>query len=141
MVIELGGLVFEFTHDLVGDLFRAKNAGVTRGAFDSSSPSSLVTTARARGSLVRLLRLFPPLSLRAPTLCPLPRTGGRRGWLGHAAARGRWGLCEGVVAHPGRTPGIASLRACASVPYGVASHGAGSKMPNVSATVAFPRCG
>jgi hypothetical protein len=31
MVIELGGSVFEFTHDLVGDLFRAKNAGVTRG--------------------------------------------------------------------------------------------------------------
>jgi hypothetical protein len=30
MVIELGGSVFEFTHDLVGDLFRAKNAGVTR---------------------------------------------------------------------------------------------------------------
>jgi hypothetical protein len=29
MVIELGGSVFEFTHDLVGDLFRAKNAGVT----------------------------------------------------------------------------------------------------------------
>jgi hypothetical protein len=29
MVIELGGLVFEITHDLVGDLFRAKNAGVT----------------------------------------------------------------------------------------------------------------
>jgi hypothetical protein len=30
MVIELGGSVFESTHDLVGDLFRAKNAGVTR---------------------------------------------------------------------------------------------------------------
>jgi hypothetical protein len=30
MVIELGGSVFEITHDLVGDLFRAKNAGVTR---------------------------------------------------------------------------------------------------------------
>jgi hypothetical protein len=29
MVLELGGSVFEFTHDLVGDLFRAKNAGVT----------------------------------------------------------------------------------------------------------------
>jgi hypothetical protein len=29
MVIELGGSVFEMTHDLVGDLFRAKNAGVT----------------------------------------------------------------------------------------------------------------
>jgi hypothetical protein len=29
MVIELGGSVFEITHDLVGDLFRAKNAGVT----------------------------------------------------------------------------------------------------------------
>jgi hypothetical protein len=29
MVTELGGLVFEITHDLVGDLFRAKNAGVT----------------------------------------------------------------------------------------------------------------
>jgi hypothetical protein len=29
MVIELGGSVFEFAHDLVGDLFRAKNAGVT----------------------------------------------------------------------------------------------------------------
>jgi hypothetical protein len=31
MVIELGGLVFENTHDLLGDLFRAKNAGVTAG--------------------------------------------------------------------------------------------------------------
>jgi hypothetical protein len=31
MVIELGGSVFEITHDLVGDLFRAKNAGVTVG--------------------------------------------------------------------------------------------------------------
>jgi hypothetical protein len=31
MVIELGGSVFEITHDLVGDLFRAKNAGVTLG--------------------------------------------------------------------------------------------------------------
>jgi hypothetical protein len=29
MVIELGGSVFENTHDLLGDLFRAKNAGVT----------------------------------------------------------------------------------------------------------------
>jgi hypothetical protein len=29
MVIELGGSVFEITHDLVGDLFRAKNTGVT----------------------------------------------------------------------------------------------------------------
>jgi hypothetical protein len=29
MVTELGGLVFEITHDLVCDLFRAKNAGVT----------------------------------------------------------------------------------------------------------------
>jgi hypothetical protein len=29
MVTELGGSVFEITHDLVGDLFRAKNAGVT----------------------------------------------------------------------------------------------------------------
>jgi hypothetical protein len=29
MVIELGGSVFEITHDLVGDLFRAKNAVVT----------------------------------------------------------------------------------------------------------------
>jgi hypothetical protein len=29
MVIELGGSVFEITHNLVGDLFRAKNAGVT----------------------------------------------------------------------------------------------------------------
>jgi hypothetical protein len=29
MAIELGGSVFEITHDLVGDLFRAKNAGVT----------------------------------------------------------------------------------------------------------------
>jgi hypothetical protein len=29
MVIELGGSVFEMTHDLVGDLFRVKNAGVT----------------------------------------------------------------------------------------------------------------
>jgi hypothetical protein len=29
MVIELGGSFFEITHDLVGHLFRAKNAGVT----------------------------------------------------------------------------------------------------------------
>jgi hypothetical protein len=29
MITELGGSVFEITHDLVGDLFRAKNAGVT----------------------------------------------------------------------------------------------------------------
>jgi hypothetical protein len=29
MVTELGGSVFEITHDLVGDLFRDKNAGVT----------------------------------------------------------------------------------------------------------------
>jgi ribonuclease HI len=29
MVIELGGSVFEITHDLVGDLFKAKNAGFT----------------------------------------------------------------------------------------------------------------
>jgi hypothetical protein len=29
MVTELGGSVFEITHDLVGDLFRVKNAGVT----------------------------------------------------------------------------------------------------------------
>jgi hypothetical protein len=33
MVIELGGSVFEITHDLVGDLFRAKNAGVTPISF------------------------------------------------------------------------------------------------------------
>jgi hypothetical protein len=31
MVTELGGSVFEITHDLVGDLFRAKNVGVTAG--------------------------------------------------------------------------------------------------------------
>jgi hypothetical protein len=30
MAIELGGSVFEITHDLVGDLFRTKNAGVTK---------------------------------------------------------------------------------------------------------------
>jgi hypothetical protein len=30
MVIELGGSFFEITHDLVGDLFKAKNAGVTQ---------------------------------------------------------------------------------------------------------------
>jgi hypothetical protein len=29
MATELGGLVFEITRDLIGDLFRAKNAGVT----------------------------------------------------------------------------------------------------------------
>jgi hypothetical protein len=29
MITELGGSVFEFTHVLIGDLFRAKNAGVT----------------------------------------------------------------------------------------------------------------
>jgi hypothetical protein len=34
MATELGGSVFEITRDLIGDLFRAKNAGVTlcRGA-------------------------------------------------------------------------------------------------------------
>jgi hypothetical protein len=31
MATELGGSVFEITHDLIGDLFRAKNAGVTAG--------------------------------------------------------------------------------------------------------------
>jgi hypothetical protein len=36
MVIELGGSVFEITHDLVGDLFMAKNAGVT--AYVPASP-------------------------------------------------------------------------------------------------------
>jgi hypothetical protein len=29
VVTELGGSVFEFTRDLIGDLFRARNAGVT----------------------------------------------------------------------------------------------------------------
>jgi hypothetical protein len=29
MATELGGSVFEITRDLIGDLFRAKNAGVT----------------------------------------------------------------------------------------------------------------
>jgi hypothetical protein len=29
MATELGGSVFEITHDLIGDLFRVKNAGVT----------------------------------------------------------------------------------------------------------------
>jgi hypothetical protein len=40
MVIELGGLVFEITHDLVGDLFRAKNAGVTCSHHDHLSGNS-----------------------------------------------------------------------------------------------------
>jgi hypothetical protein len=43
MVIELGGSVFEITHDLVGDLFRAKNAVVTdasQGALIMSQCSS-----------------------------------------------------------------------------------------------------
>jgi hypothetical protein len=36
MVIELGGSVFfEITHDLVGDLFRAKNTGVTYEHIDA----------------------------------------------------------------------------------------------------------
>jgi hypothetical protein len=30
MATVLGGSVFEITHDLIGDLFRAKNAGVTK---------------------------------------------------------------------------------------------------------------
>jgi hypothetical protein len=38
MVVELGGSVFEITHDLVGDLFRAKNAGVT-----TTIPSPMIT--------------------------------------------------------------------------------------------------
>jgi hypothetical protein len=33
LVIELGGLVFEITHNLAGDLFRAKkNAGVKKNS-------------------------------------------------------------------------------------------------------------
>jgi hypothetical protein len=40
MAIELGGSVFEITHDLVGDLFRAKNAGVTQlGHFANECPN------------------------------------------------------------------------------------------------------
>jgi hypothetical protein len=38
MVTELGGSVFEITHDLVGDLFRAKNAGVTDSNPEEGSP-------------------------------------------------------------------------------------------------------
>jgi hypothetical protein len=42
MVIELGGSVFlKNTHDLLGDLFRAKNAGVT--------PSQMVTKLVTEG--------------------------------------------------------------------------------------------
>jgi hypothetical protein len=46
------------------------------------------------------------------------------------------GPCERAVAHPGRTPGLASPRPCAGVPDGVASPGAGLKTPNACATVA-----
>jgi hypothetical protein len=40
MAIELGGSVFEITHDLVGDLFRAKNAGVTLCLSDTVASES-----------------------------------------------------------------------------------------------------
>jgi hypothetical protein len=43
MAIELGGSVFEITHDLVGDLFRAKNAGVTISKY--IPPRSTLTLA------------------------------------------------------------------------------------------------
>jgi hypothetical protein len=39
MAIELGGSVFEITHDLVGDLFRAKK---TRALHDLSRRSNLL---------------------------------------------------------------------------------------------------
>jgi hypothetical protein len=35
VITELGGPVFEFTHDLIGDLFSAKNAGVTVSPLNS----------------------------------------------------------------------------------------------------------
>jgi hypothetical protein len=69
MVIELGGSGFEITHDLVGDLFRAKNAGVTD-----------------RGR--RALRLRREASQQRLASCNSSareqcRAGARRGW-------GRW---------------------------------------------------
>jgi hypothetical protein len=56
MVIELGGSVFEITHDLVGDLFRAKNAGVT-------CSGEARTGAWGRGSDVAFFHLHTSISL------------------------------------------------------------------------------
>jgi hypothetical protein len=42
MATELGGSVFEITHDLIGDLFRAKNAGVTAGQNQKEAFGDLV---------------------------------------------------------------------------------------------------
>jgi hypothetical protein len=48
MVTELGGSVFEITHDLIGDLFRAKNAGVTSIPVEQGATRrSKATTTRA----------------------------------------------------------------------------------------------
>jgi hypothetical protein len=85
MVIELGGSVFEITHDLVGDLFRAKNAGVTpiRGTHLSASISinpshptpphphhflcSPLLSSTAQGGETGAYRRRPPLARRPPT--------------------------------------------------------------------------
>jgi hypothetical protein len=50
MVIELGGSVSEITHDLVGDLFRAKNAGVT----DVLAVVLILCTATISGSMRKM---------------------------------------------------------------------------------------
>jgi hypothetical protein len=66
MVTELAGLVFEITHDLVGDLFRAKNAGVTGHALHlrcreiwviTSNEKLLVSTMAKASKLVQQLPL------------------------------------------------------------------------------------
>jgi hypothetical protein len=49
VITELGGPVFEFTHDLIGDLFSAKNAGVTGGRAFSGGAAARVVGRRGGG--------------------------------------------------------------------------------------------
>jgi hypothetical protein len=46
MATELGGSVFEITHDLIGDLFRAKNAGVTPSHLGEETQQIFLTLLR-----------------------------------------------------------------------------------------------
>jgi hypothetical protein len=63
MVIELGGSVFEITHNLVGDLFRAKNAGVT--AAPGVGLASLVEGATPDGGALGRRKVGKPSARRA----------------------------------------------------------------------------
>jgi hypothetical protein len=72
VITELGGPVFEFTHDLIGDLFSAKNAGVTPsprrgagGALECSTQDCVVTSGRRSG----LLRRYQPCAAISPLQC------------------------------------------------------------------------